>query len=200
MDSSLVPRLRGQPGQVVPPIAGFALAHKPGNFLRRLALPRSVKHWPLRTLREKLFKIDARVVTHARYVPDGSSRHPQKSVRQYSSPHPSSWATAASAGVTGTTASTATTAQSLGERSVLNQGNRGQVPANIQNPRPRTFHGPPKRAKEVLTALIASIMLVQFHRRWPPVSLYGKSRLRPVVGAIRCPEQKDCNQSGLRNN
>jgi len=39
-----------------------------GNFLRRLALPRSVKHWSLTTLREKLITIGAKVVTHARYV------------------------------------------------------------------------------------------------------------------------------------
>ncbi len=30
----------------------FALAYNLGNFLRRLALPRSVKHWSLTTLRE----------------------------------------------------------------------------------------------------------------------------------------------------
>ncbi len=46
----------------------FALAYNLGNFLRRLALPRSVKHWSLTTLREKLIKIVAKVVTHARYV------------------------------------------------------------------------------------------------------------------------------------
>jgi len=46
----------------------FALAYNLGNFLRRLALPRSVKHWSLTTLREKLVKIGAKVVTHARYV------------------------------------------------------------------------------------------------------------------------------------
>ena len=46
----------------------FVLAHNLGNFLRRLALPRSVKHWSLTTLREKLIKIGAKVVTHARYV------------------------------------------------------------------------------------------------------------------------------------
>ena len=46
----------------------FALAYKLGNFLRRLALPRSVKHWLLTTLREKLIKIGAKVVTHAGYV------------------------------------------------------------------------------------------------------------------------------------
>ena len=46
----------------------FALAYNLGNFLRRLALPRSVKHWSLTTLREKLIKIGAKVVTHARYV------------------------------------------------------------------------------------------------------------------------------------
>jgi len=46
----------------------FALAYNLGNFLRRLALPRSVKHWSLTTLREKLIKIGAKVIAHARYV------------------------------------------------------------------------------------------------------------------------------------
>jgi hypothetical protein len=46
----------------------FALAYNLGNFLRRLALPRSVKKWSLRTLREKLVKIGAKVVRHSRYV------------------------------------------------------------------------------------------------------------------------------------
>ena len=39
-----------------------------GNFLRRLALPQSVQHWSLTTLREKLIKIGAKIVRHARYV------------------------------------------------------------------------------------------------------------------------------------
>ncbi len=39
-----------------------------GNFLRRLALPKPVKKWSLRTLREKLIKIGAKVVSHSRYV------------------------------------------------------------------------------------------------------------------------------------
>jgi len=46
----------------------FALAHDLGDFLRRLALPRLVKHWSLTTLREKLIKMAAKVVSHARYV------------------------------------------------------------------------------------------------------------------------------------
>ena len=46
----------------------FALAYNLGNFLRRLVLPNSVKHWSLTTLREKLVKIGAKVVTHAHYV------------------------------------------------------------------------------------------------------------------------------------
>jgi len=46
----------------------FALAYNLGNFLRTLALPHGVKHWSLTTLREKLIKIGAKVVTHARYV------------------------------------------------------------------------------------------------------------------------------------
>jgi hypothetical protein len=39
-----------------------------GNFLRRLALPKSINDWSLRTMREKLVKIGAKVVSHARYV------------------------------------------------------------------------------------------------------------------------------------
>ena len=46
----------------------FALAYNLGNFLRRLALPESVKDWSLRTLKEKLIKIGAKVVRHSRYV------------------------------------------------------------------------------------------------------------------------------------
>ena len=46
----------------------FALAYNLGNFLRRLALPRGVKHWSMTTLREKRIKIGAKVVSTARYV------------------------------------------------------------------------------------------------------------------------------------
>ena len=46
----------------------FAMAYNIGNFLRRLALPESIKDWSLRTMREKLIKIGAKVVGHARYV------------------------------------------------------------------------------------------------------------------------------------
>jgi len=46
----------------------FALAYNLGNFLRRLALSNGVKHWSLTTLRDKLIKIGAKVVTTARYV------------------------------------------------------------------------------------------------------------------------------------
>ncbi len=46
----------------------FALAYNLANFLRRLALPRDVKHWSLTTLREKLVKIGAKVTRHSGYV------------------------------------------------------------------------------------------------------------------------------------
>ena len=46
----------------------FCMAYNIGNFLRRLALPRSINDWSLRTMREKLVKIGAKVVSHARYV------------------------------------------------------------------------------------------------------------------------------------
>ena len=46
----------------------FVLAYNLGNYLRQAVLPRCVSHWTLTTLREKLIKIGAKVVTHARRV------------------------------------------------------------------------------------------------------------------------------------
>ena len=46
----------------------FALAYNLGNFLRRVALPRSICHWSMTTLRNKLVKIGAKVISHARYT------------------------------------------------------------------------------------------------------------------------------------
>jgi hypothetical protein len=46
----------------------FALAYNLANSLRQLTLPRSVQTWTLTTLREKLIKIGAKVVRHAKAV------------------------------------------------------------------------------------------------------------------------------------
>ncbi len=46
----------------------FALAYNLANFLRRLVLPKPIRSWTLTTLREKLVKIGAKVVTHAKSV------------------------------------------------------------------------------------------------------------------------------------
>ena len=46
----------------------FARAYNLGNFLRRLALPRSIRHWSQRTLQVSWIKIGAKVVRHARYT------------------------------------------------------------------------------------------------------------------------------------
>jgi hypothetical protein len=46
----------------------FALAYNLGNFLRRLALPKAVRHWSLTTLRDKLIKIGAKVTKHSKYT------------------------------------------------------------------------------------------------------------------------------------
>jgi Transposase DDE domain group 1 len=46
----------------------FALTYNLGNFLRQLVLPKPIRSWTLRTLREKLVKIGAKVVSHAKYV------------------------------------------------------------------------------------------------------------------------------------
>ena len=45
-----------------------ALAYNLASFMRTLALPKEVEHWSLTTLREKLVKIDAKMVHHGRYV------------------------------------------------------------------------------------------------------------------------------------
>ena len=47
---------------------GIVLAYNLGNFLRRLVLPRKIKHWSLRSLLVKLIKIGAKVVRHNRYT------------------------------------------------------------------------------------------------------------------------------------
>ena len=46
----------------------FALAYNLANFLRELTLPRPVQTWTLTTPREKLIKIGAKVVHHAKVV------------------------------------------------------------------------------------------------------------------------------------
>jgi Transposase DDE domain group 1 len=45
-----------------------ALAYNLGNFLRTLATPEPIKNWSLTSLKEKLIKIGAKVVSHRRYI------------------------------------------------------------------------------------------------------------------------------------
>jgi hypothetical protein len=45
-----------------------ALAYNLGNFLRTLATPEPIKDWSLTSLKEKLIKIGAKVISHGRYV------------------------------------------------------------------------------------------------------------------------------------
>ena len=49
-------------------LALFVLSYNLGNFLRRMVLPRRIKHRSLRTLLAKLTKIGAKVVHHSRIV------------------------------------------------------------------------------------------------------------------------------------
>ena len=46
----------------------FALAYNLANFLRQLVLPKPIQSWTLTTLREKLVKIGAKVVSHGKYL------------------------------------------------------------------------------------------------------------------------------------
>jgi hypothetical protein len=59
-----VPPVPGQPDAAPGVRAGL----QPGQLRGQLALPRSVQTWTLTTLREKLIKIGAKVVRHARAV------------------------------------------------------------------------------------------------------------------------------------
>jgi hypothetical protein len=45
-----------------------ALAYNLGKFMRTLAMPKTAEPWSLTSLREKLIKIGAKVVSHGRYV------------------------------------------------------------------------------------------------------------------------------------
>jgi hypothetical protein len=58
MDPSVMPLLRRKL---------HALAYNLGNFLRRLATPEPIKEW-LTSLKEKLIKIGAKVVSSGRYI------------------------------------------------------------------------------------------------------------------------------------
>ena len=46
----------------------FVLAYNLGNFLRRLCLPKTVKHWSLRSVQVKLIKMGGRLVRHSRWL------------------------------------------------------------------------------------------------------------------------------------
>ena len=46
----------------------FILAYNLGNFLRRLCLPKAVKHWSLRSVQVKLIKMGGRLVRHSRWL------------------------------------------------------------------------------------------------------------------------------------
>jgi hypothetical protein len=50
------------------PLQLHALAYNLGNFLRTLATPEPIKDWSLTSLKEKLIKIGAKIVSHGRYV------------------------------------------------------------------------------------------------------------------------------------
>src|SRR4051794_25692449 len=45
-----------------------ALAYNLGNFMRTLAMPKTVERWSITSLREKLIKIGAKIVTYGRHV------------------------------------------------------------------------------------------------------------------------------------
>ncbi len=47
---------------------GRESAYNLGNFLRTLATPEPIKDWSLTSLKAKLIKIGAKVVSHGRYV------------------------------------------------------------------------------------------------------------------------------------
>jgi hypothetical protein len=62
VDATVVPNVRRQRG------AAPASCDNLGNFLRTLATPEPIKDWSLTSLKDKLIKIGAKVVSHGRYV------------------------------------------------------------------------------------------------------------------------------------
>ena len=64
MDAAVMPFLRRQ----CRPPSAFVLGYNLGNFIRTLAIPKAAEPWSLTSLREKLIKIGAKVVSHGRYV------------------------------------------------------------------------------------------------------------------------------------
>ena len=64
LDAALVPALRGQRGA----LPALRPRHNLGNFLRRLALPKEIRAWSLRSVQVKLIKTEARMVRHARRI------------------------------------------------------------------------------------------------------------------------------------
>ena len=46
----------------------FVLAYNLGNFLRRLCLPKAVKHWSLRSVQVKLIKMGGCLVRHSQWL------------------------------------------------------------------------------------------------------------------------------------
>jgi hypothetical protein len=64
MDPAVVPYL----GRQRRPSSAPPLAYNLGNFMRTLAMPKAAEPWSLTSLREKLIKIGAKVVSHGRYI------------------------------------------------------------------------------------------------------------------------------------
>ena len=64
MDTAVVPVVRRQRR----PAPASRAAYNLGNFLRTLAMPEPIKDWSLTSLKEKLIKIGAKLVSHGRYV------------------------------------------------------------------------------------------------------------------------------------
>jgi len=60
VDATVIPNVRR--------LQLHALAYNLGHFLRTLATPEPIKDWSLTSLKEKLIKIGAKVVSHGRYV------------------------------------------------------------------------------------------------------------------------------------
>ena len=61
-------RVVGTPSEpeIIRPL--FTLAYNLGNFLRRLCLPKAIKHWSLRSVQVKLIKMGGRLVRHSRWL------------------------------------------------------------------------------------------------------------------------------------
>jgi Transposase DDE domain group 1 len=123
-----------------------AVAYNLGNFLRTLATSEPIKDWSLTSLKEKLIKIGAKVVSHGRYIifQIGRGRHRTANVPRDFAAHRGATAAA--------TARASMKRLIVTRSSAIDRRNASHMPVKIARSAPRPSFGLP----ELLVAIHTS--------------------------------------------